>query len=67
MLTLRELVEAAFEMGYQAAERGESRAPALNEDFMKMMQENMVTDWTEPLQAYVRGHQTRTDKPDQEA
>lgn len=63
MLTLKELSERAFEMGREAARKGERSAPAFNEEFMQMMRESMVTDWTQPLQSYVRGHQAFTDRP----
>lgn len=61
MLTMKELTERAFALGVQAAERNESRAPALNEEFMTMMQDNRGADWTPPLQAFARGYQSRID------
>jgi hypothetical protein len=62
MLTMKELTDRAFALGFQAAERKESRAPALNEEFMTMMRESTGVDWTPPLQAYVRGYQARVDQ-----
>ncbi len=62
MLTMKELTDRAFALGYQAAERKESRAPALNEEFMTMMRESVGADWTPPLQAFVRGYQSHEDQ-----
>jgi len=62
MLTMKELTDRAFALGYQAAERKESRAPALNEEFMTMMRENKGANWTPPLQAFARGYQAQVDK-----
>lgn len=61
MLTLKEASERAFTLGYEAAEKGEGRAPAMNEEFMQMMRENKGIDWTPPLQAYARGYQAFVD------
>lgn len=66
MLTMTEIVERAHKMGREAAELGGSRAPALNDEFMSMMRESMVTDWTLALQEYVRGFESWTPTSDRD-
>lgn len=62
MKTTKELSDQAFALGFQAAERKDSRAPALNQEFMQMMQENKGADWNPPLHAYARGYQAHADQ-----
>ena len=62
MMTLKEASERAFDLGRKAAENGESRAPALNGEFMAMMRENKGIDWTPPLLAFARGYQAVIDQ-----
>lgn len=60
MLTLKELTDRAYELGKQAAINGDSGAPALSEEFMRMMRESTGVDWIPPLRAFVRGYQAQT-------
>lgn len=56
MMTTKEITDRAFALGYQAAERNESRAPVQSQEFMDMMRSNHVAEWDAPLLAFAHGY-----------